>query len=225
MSSLSLKPCQEFAETYEILKQRIRALINGNVASGGPIIAFTSCKTGEGVSSIAANFAAASTDGGERRVLLMDCNLQKPSLNQFLEFGSKGRKTTQHTEKTEKAESFESVWKVVHTNQNLDILVTQKITSSSATIFSRGWFTDLLAEAHTQYDLIVLDCPPLLEDGSVAFLATRAHGVVLVVEAERIRREVIQKSINLLEESGARILGVVLNKRKFPIPQCIYRLL
>lgn len=222
MSGLSLKPSQEFAETYETLKHRIRALINGNVTSGGPIIAFTSCKTGEGVSSIAANFAAASTDGGERRVLLMDCNLQKPSLNQFLEFGSKPRRNTQHSEK---AESFESVWKVVHTNQNLDILVTHKITASSATIFSRGWFTDLLAEAHTQYDSIILDCPPLLEDGSVAFLATRAHGVVLVVEAERIRREVIQKSISLLEESGARILGVVLNKRKFPIPQFIYKLL
>ena len=56
-------------------------------------------------------------------------------------------------------------------------------------------------------------------------MASKADAGVLVVEAERIRREVIQRSIGTLEDLGANILGVVLNKRRYPIPGFIYRML
>jgi len=56
-------------------------------------------------------------------------------------------------------------------------------------------------------------------------VTAKADGVILVVEAERLRREVVQRSMAILEDTGANVLGVVLNKRKYPIPGMFYKYL
>lgn len=56
----------------------------------------------------------------------------------------------------------------------------------------------------------------------VIALAGKVDGVVLVVESERTRREVALQYKDRLEKSGAHILGVVLNKRRFHIPEWVY---
>ena len=56
-----------------------------------------------------------------------------------------------------------------------------------------------------------------------AIFASSTDGVVLVVRANRTRREVVQKAIDVLNKARCRLLGVVLNDRRYPIPGFIYR--
>ena len=86
-------------------------------------------------------------------------------------------------------------------------------------------FQGFLEQAKRKYQTIVVDCPPLSGSSGALLLATKADGVVLVVEARRVRHEVLNRALAQIEETGARLLGVVLNKRRFPIPNFIYRLL
>jgi Mrp family chromosome partitioning ATPase len=51
----------------------------------------------------------------------------------------------------------------------------------------------------------------------------KVDGVVLVIEAERVRTPVIERAVDTLQDCGANVLGAVLNKRRFPIPRFLYK--
>jgi Mrp family chromosome partitioning ATPase len=73
--------------------------------------------------------------------------------------------------------------------------------------------------------MVILDCPPVIDSGGSLVLPTKADATVLVLEAERTRREVVQRAKTSILNSGARILGVVLNKKRYHIPKVLYKYL
>ena len=72
---------------------------------------------------------------------------------------------------------------------------------------------------------MVIDLPAVNEASWTLRLARLCDGVGLVVEAERSRLEVVQRTKELLVKSNANVLGVVVNKRRFYIPRWLYRTL
>ncbi len=64
--------------------------------------------------------------------------------------------------------------------------------------------------------------PAAGEDGSLVRLAGLCDGVVLVVEARRLRWEVVSKAKQQLQQWNVNVLGVLLNKRRFPVPDWVY---
>jgi Mrp family chromosome partitioning ATPase len=89
-------------------------------------------------------------------------------------------------------------------------------TRSIQTLFSR---------LRQYYELILVDGGSVQSDNYSPVLARAVDGVVLVVEAERTRMPVVDWSLQLLETSKARLLGTVLNKRRFHIPKRVYELM
>jgi Mrp family chromosome partitioning ATPase len=71
--------------------------------------------------------------------------------------------------------------------------------------------------------VILLDLPPLNECAQALQVAQGAEGIVMVVQTERTRAEVARTLKNELDRLGVRILGAVLNRRKFYIPKSIYK--
>lgn len=82
---------------------------------------------------------------------------------------------------------------------------------------------DRVLAAFGGYTYTLLDCAPILAWPQGAACAAAVDGVVLVVEWGRTKREVVQRGIEVLTAARARILGVVLNRRRYPIPEAIYR--
>lgn len=78
-------------------------------------------------------------------------------------------------------------------------------------------------EAKRHYAFLVFDGSPLVLAAETARLAAAVDGAIIVVRAQRTRREVVQKATRLLQQARARSLGVVLNERRYPIPGFIYR--
>ena len=89
-------------------------------------------------------------------------------------------------------------------------------TRSIQTLFSR---------LRQYYELILVDGGSVQSDNYSPVLARSVDGVVLVVEAERTRMPVVDWSLQLLENSKARLLGTVLNKRRYHIPKRVYELM
>lgn len=73
------------------------------------------------------------------------------------------------------------------------------------------------------FDLVIVDLPPIGDSALGASLSKGLDGVVLVVEAERTRAHALRAARKSVESCGGTILGVVLNKRRFHIPNFIYR--
>lgn len=224
MRQIQLKPSKGLAEQIEVLRHRVMSSLNGKSANPF-VLAFVSCEAGEGASSVAVNFAASAASDGRRSVLLMDGNLRAPSLQRLLE-GMNGVSQSMSEDPTSSGKDLStSVWKLIQANDNLDVLVSLQHEIDPGNVFGGKVFGEFLKRARSRYDLIAIDSPPLSASSAATIIATKADGVILVIEAERVRREVIQRAVTQLEDAGAHLLGVVLNKRRFPIPNFIYRMI
>jgi len=82
---------------------------------------------------------------------------------------------------------------------------------------------ELIAELKRDFTFIVLDTPAIMEASAAVRLCSMADGVVLVVEAEDTRWQVAQEAREALKRANANVLGVVLNKRRFHVPEWLYR--
>jgi Mrp family chromosome partitioning ATPase len=82
-----------------------------------------------------------------------------------------------------------------------------------------------LANLRTSFDLILIDSQAIFRDAFGMALAKLVDGSILVIEAERTRGRVAIESKRLIEASGGRMIGSILNKRRFYIPRALYRFL
>jgi Mrp family chromosome partitioning ATPase len=80
----------------------------------------------------------------------------------------------------------------------------------------------MVSTASAGFELMILDLPPVSAGVVGPALAKAVDGVILVVEAERTRMHSVRATQKTLEMFGGRVLGVVLNKRRFHIPNFIY---
>jgi Mrp family chromosome partitioning ATPase len=84
-------------------------------------------------------------------------------------------------------------------------------------------FRLLTEELHAFFDFVIFDTPPLATSSDALVVASRAEGLAMVVEADSTNREAALKAARHASAANVRILGVVLNKRTYPIPEAIYR--
>ena len=80
-----------------------------------------------------------------------------------------------------------------------------------------------LAHLRTRYSYVLIDCPSLKESTDVLGLTTLADGVLLVIEANKTTKSQIALLERTIEGANGKILGHVLNKRTYPIPDRVHR--
>lgn len=98
------------------------------------------------------------------------------------------------------------------------------VSAVSAEIFRDTVLTARELEAlQMSFDYILIDCPSLKTSPAAALLAPLVDDLALVVEAGRTRRDEIQSAQRTVELTKAPFLGFVLNKRKYPVPEWLYR--
>jgi len=204
---------------YSIFREELLLKLNGH--SKAPYaLAIIGCRRGEGVSTIAANISAMLAQGRGGRVLLVDTNIRCPSAHQIfqtrLEPGLANIPTADH--------DYGDII-VSDRFKNLHILAAGMPNGSPPGILRPAQFAKLIKSMKKDYRHVVFDMPAIRDVRSAARLASLCDGVVLVIEAERLRREVLLEAKTQLLKWNANTLGVVLNKRRFPIPEWLYRML
>jgi Mrp family chromosome partitioning ATPase len=84
-------------------------------------------------------------------------------------------------------------------------------------------FDEFIQKARSRFDYILMDSAPVAFSLETMILSSKVDAVILMLEAERSRRRVALKIKRDLEQSGARILGTIINKKKYHIPKWLYR--
>ena len=95
----------------------------------------------------------------------------------------------------------------------------------SSTVLADPKFEDIVKELRERFSLVLFDAPPLAESSDALVMVPASDGVIMVIEAERTRWQVAQNAKERMAIQGANILGVILNRRRFHIPQFIYKML
>jgi Mrp family chromosome partitioning ATPase len=78
-------------------------------------------------------------------------------------------------------------------------------------------------ELRQVFDYILISAPALQGEADATRIAQLTDGVVLIVEANRSRREAVRRAKEQLESAKVRLIGAVLDQRTFPIPEKLYR--
>ncbi len=180
------------------------------------LIVFTGTAYGDGNSTTAVNFVTSLAKDPKRSVCIIDANIQKPCLHQVFNQDLK-EGLTDFLAAENDAEP-----RMARIQENLFFLNSGSIGNRSSGLLESAKFEDFLEKARDHFDHVILDCPPVSNFPETRRLASRADGVVLVVNAGITMKNVALRAKRDLSEAGATLLGVVLNKREYFIPRWLY---
>jgi protein-tyrosine kinase len=212
------------AELKRFLTDNLGVLagVHGSIVSAAEntrvrTILVTSCNRGEGKTMTASSMAYGLASQANADVLLVDCNFFNPAIHEY--FGVPRQPGLSDFLTTEIG--LEDV--VCPTEDpRLMILPNGGAKSSLYDIVRSASFAQRFASLKDKFDYVICDGGPLFGASESSSVGSLFDGIVLVVECERTRWEVVQDAKERLAKAGGKILGVVLNKRNYYIPRAFY---
>ena len=189
------------AETYKTLRTNIQY---SSYDRDLQVLVVTSTQPGEGKSTTAGNTALSLAMDG-KKVLLIDCDLRKPSIHKKFKLSNAQGLSEVILGRAKLGESIQ------HYNTTLDVLTSGKVPPNPSEMLGSENMKRLLKELKEHYDYIILDAPPVLAVTDAQILGTKADGVIFVVMAGRAKKEQIIQAKSQLDKVKAQIVGTVLN--------------
>jgi capsular exopolysaccharide synthesis family protein len=204
-------------EQYQKLRRRLAAAPKQQSVK---VVMVAATTHGEGATTTSAILATTLARSGHSRILLIDANLRTPALDGVF------NEDTQHAEGLSDVVcadvAVESA--IYQTNfPNLFLLPVGKSHSSPSYLFDGDPIAKLLNDLRERFDFIIIDGAPLDGYSESFFLASKVDGVILVVESERTKKQVVKKIKKELEWGPVNLLGIVLNKKKNYLPPFLDR--
>jgi Mrp family chromosome partitioning ATPase len=89
--------------------------------------------------------------------------------------------------------------------------------------FGREELQNVIDQLKRKFDYVLIDAAPVGTYADCAVLCDKVDAVILVVKHGGTRREVARRTKDIVTRAGGRVLGVVLNRRNYPIPDFIYK--
>jgi len=197
------------------LVQRVFSLSGNGIAPRA--VAFCGVEHGDGASWMSAQAARAVAELGNNTVCAVDINLRAATLHTHLGTANRAG-LTDALRQTGSIKNFLECTSL----SNLWILPAGGSAHSHPLLVSDRC-RERVAELRAEFDFLIFDAPPAAHSNDAAVLGRLLDGVVLVVGAGSTRREAARKAKETLEKGQVRLLGTVLNKRQFPIPNALYR--
>ena len=201
---------------YEVLNEHILSYLKGSRRRQF-VLAFTSAHRHEGTSGVAANVAASLSKAGKGRVLLVDANLKSPSIHKIFQDPSIGQ-----VDVFSKANGCGNAIRKSPI-ENLSLLPAVHADGNGLDLMRPEELGTILSRLKGQYRYIVMDLPAIEDSNLAVRLAGSCDAVGMVVEAGKSRWQAIRAAKERLMTSGANIIGIVLNKRSFPVPGWLYK--
>ncbi|UCD63388.1 MAG: CpsD/CapB family tyrosine-protein kinase [Candidatus Zixiibacteriota bacterium] len=173
----------------------------------------TSAMVGEGKSTACCLLALTAVMKKKLKTLIVDADLRKPSVHKLFglpagpglsEVLAEGHDPTDALHKT--------------AVENLHVLTCGRLRENPTEVFDPEAIGRLIDEMKFYYDLIVVDCAPLLPVSDPMLLAPKVDGVLLVVKAGSTQKEVAQRAVQIVDPETSNVLGVVLNNMNHSLP-------
>lgn len=175
---------------------------------------FVAATAAEGTSTIASNFASVAALERGKPVLLVDCNggpaadepVTGPTLVEGYRDGSSLRA------------------KMLAAGREIAGALPVRLGQSRHPMFDvdPAELQRVMWRAREEFAITVLDCPAITSDPQSAALSRFCDGTVLVIQAEGVRKQVVQAARREIERHGGQVIGVVFNRRRFYIPDWVY---
>jgi len=163
----------------------------------------------EGKSTTLANLAVTLAQA-EKQVILVDCDLRRPSQHELFGLSNGVGLTTMvvDDEAMKKPPLFDTEV------AGLRLLPSGPLPPNPSELVGSRRMAEIIAMLSEQADIVLFDAPPIIAVTDAAVLASRVDGVLLVVKAGATKRDQARKAKALLDKVNAHLVGAVLNNVK-----------
>jgi non-specific protein-tyrosine kinase len=198
-------PSSMAAEAYRTLRTNIQF---SSLDKPIQTLLATSTAPDEGKSTTLANLAVTIAQA-EQRVILVDCDLRRPSVHTLFGVPNEQGLTTAILAQVEGPLPLQAT-----SVPGLSLLTSGPLPPRPADLLGSRRMEQLIARLRNEADIVLFDTPPVVAVTDAAVLATRVDGVLLVLQAGQTRRDRAREARQKLEKVKANIIGVVLNNAK-----------
>jgi len=182
------------------------------------VIAVTSAGMGEGKSLIAANLSIALAQAGHR-VLIIDADLRTPTQHKWFKLSNRDGLTTLLYEAALRPASDAASDIPLHTLKRtpidgLSVLTSGPLPPNPAEIVGSVQMLEVVRKLAEQFELVVIDTPPVRATSDTLTLAPNLEGVLFVVDAQHTQRRAARMAMRQLRQVNAQMIGAVLNRSR-----------
>jgi capsular exopolysaccharide synthesis family protein len=184
------------------------------------VIMFTSSVKGEGKTTIVGSLGRILAVGEADKILLVDCAVNNPELHKL--FGLDNEKGI--------LEFLAGEAELAEVTRSLEEGVLYMITSGrqrdediSQPLFNSDRMEHFIREAAESYDYVLIDSSSILEAPETPIIASYVNGVVMIIYTGKTKREVIKRAMHTVEKLDGKFIGTVLNRKRYYIPEAIYK--
>lgn len=175
------------------------------------IFQIESSVSGEGKTTVTSNLAVALAQCG-KKVVVVDLDFHRPKLHRVFSFPNFNGLAEYMLGECKKSELIK------HTEYGVDVINRGKAAYNTSAIFTSNNFANLLEELKKEYDIVLMDCPPVLLVSDYIHLSKVSDAVMFVVSCGVTHRAQLKDSLELLKRSHNNISGIILtykNNGKF----------
>ncbi len=197
--------------------RRVKAMLRG-VAGTERLrtVAITSAGKGEGKSTTALNLAIAMAQDFDTRVCIVDADLRRPRLHRLLGFTPR-----RGLSDVLGGDALPEDVLITDAVPRLVVLPGGRSSRTPSEMLGSPRMRQLVEELKSRFDFILFDTPPVLTVADAILLGPMTDGVILVIQAGKVRKRPIERAVELLHNS--RILGFVLNRGDMVLSHYGYR--
>jgi capsular exopolysaccharide synthesis family protein len=195
------RPGSPEAEAYRSLRTSFLVTLS----EGQRIIQVTSPEPGDGKSTLISNLAIAIAQSG-KRVLLIDSDLRRPTLHTL--FGMRPDIGVTEVLSGEIDLLTAAQQTVV---EGLSVLTCGCLPSNPAEVLALSSYAKMLRNAEQEFDIVLVDTPPLLAVSDPCIVAPNTDGLVLVLRMGKNKRNSAKRATELIDTNNIRVIGVVCN--------------
>lgn len=190
-------------EAYRVMRSNVQFAWVDNPSS---TLLVTSPGAEEGKTTIVANLAVVMAQAGQK-VVLVDADLRRPALHKFFDMKNDvGLTDLLVGEGHELTAALKPV-----SEDGLRVLTAGKIPPNPAALLGSDSMRNLIDALRAEADVVLFDSPPVLAVADTGVLASLVGGALMVLDSGRTRSEGSRRAKEALDNSGVRLIGVVLN--------------